>query len=163
MAFAAPPETVYAAFSGEDYWQALMVRYCEYTQASEITAFTSGDDGIDVVFRQVLSGSELPGIVRAVIPLDMVIDRHQHFTAFNDVNSTAAGHFEASVPRAPGRLDGTYALSDAPEGSRLLVAGRAKVSVPLVGGKLENLVLESMKNLLTLEEAFTADWIAQHS
>ncbi|ULN48643.1 DUF2505 domain-containing protein [Mycolicibacterium goodii] len=163
MAFAAPPETVYAAFAGEDYWQALMARYREHTQESEITAFTSGADGVDVAFRQVLSRSELPGLVRTIIPVDMIIERHQHFNAFNEVNSTAAGHFAASVPHVPGRLDGTYALSDASAGSRLLVTGRAKVSVPLVGGKLEKLVLDFMKNLLTLEEAFTADWIAQHS
>ncbi|AKS30622.1 hypothetical protein AFA91_00640 [Mycolicibacterium goodii] len=163
MAFAAPPGAVFAAFAGEDYWQALMARYRQHTQESEITAFVSGADGIDVTFRQVLSRSELPGLVRTVIPVDMVIDRRQHFSALNEVNSTAAGKFDALVPHVPGRLDGTYALSETSTGSELLVTGRAKVSVPLVGGKLEKLVLDFMKNLLTLEEAFTADWIAQHS
>jgi hypothetical protein len=162
MAFAAPAETVFAAFAGEDYWQALMDRYREFTQQSEITSFTAGTDGIDVGFRQVLSRSELPGIVRTVIPVDMVINRRQHFGPFDGVKGTATGGFDASVPHVPGRLEGGYALSATSSGSRLLVTGRCKVSVPLLGGKLEKLVLDFMKNLLSLEEAFTADWIAQH-
>lgn len=161
MAFDAPAEAVYAAYASGEYWQALMNRYDELTPGkSDITVFSSGEQGIEVEFRQVLPRAELPAILRTVIPLDMAITRSHHFGPFdqNGVN----GHYAASVSHAPGRLDGRYVLSAVPTGSRLHVDSKCKVSMPLLGGKLEDMVLQSVKDVFTIEGAFTADWISEH-
>ncbi|MFN6552858.1 DUF2505 domain-containing protein [Mycolicibacterium septicum] len=161
MAFDAPAETVYATYASGEYWQALMDRYDELTPGkSDITEFSSGELGIEVEFRQVLPRAELPPILRPVIPLDMAITRRHFFGPFdqNGVN----GHYAASVSHAPGRLDGSYVLTKAATGSRLHVDSTCKVSVPLLGGKLEDMVLQSVKDVFTIEGAFTADWISEH-
>ncbi len=161
MAFDAPAETIYAAYASDEYWQALMDRYDELTPGkSDITEFSSDERGIEVEFRQVLPRAELPAILRSVIPLDMAITRRQYFGPF-DPNG-AKGHYTASVSHAPGRLDGRYVLNGVAAGSRLLADSTCKVSVPLIGGKLEDMVLQSVNDVFTIEGAFTAEWISEH-
>ncbi|MGV0740804.1 DUF2505 domain-containing protein [Mycolicibacterium sp. XJ870] len=164
MAFDAPADTIYAAYTSREYWDALMDRYDELTPGkSDITGFSSDERGIDVEFRQVLPRSELPAILRTVIPLDMAISRRQRFAPYDRGRDAADGSYTASVSHAPGRLDGRYELSGAATGSRLEVASTCKVSVPLLGGKLEDMVLQSVKDVFTIEGAFTAEWVAEHS
>ncbi|MEV0668669.1 DUF2505 domain-containing protein [Mycobacterium sp. NPDC050441] len=161
MSFDAPAETIYAVYANAEYWQALMDRYDDLTPGkSDITAFSADERGIAVEFRQVLPRAELPAILRSVIPLDLAITRKQYFGPFDPHG--ANGHYAASVSHAPGRLDGRYALTGVASGSRLRADSTCKVPMPLVGGKLEDLVLQSVNDVFTIEGAFTADWIAEH-
>ncbi|MUL81758.1 MULTISPECIES: DUF2505 domain-containing protein [unclassified Mycolicibacterium] len=161
MAFDAPAETVYAAYASGKYWQALMDRYDDLTPGkSDITEFSSDEHGIEVEFRQVLPRAELPAILRTVLPLDMAITRRQYFGPFD--RRGVNGHYAASVSHAPGRLDGRYVLTGVSAGSQLQVDSTCKVSMPLVGGKLEEMVLQSVNDVFTIEGAFTADWICEH-
>lgn len=163
MAFEAPAPTIYTAYTRREYWQALVASYDYLTPDSEITGFRCDETGIDVAFRQVLPRSELPAIVRAVLPLDMAVTRTQHFDSYDPSREAAGGGYTASVPHAPGQLDGSYALTSTGTGSQLQLASTCKVAVPLLGGKLEDLILHCIKELFIAEEAFTADWIAKHS
>ncbi|WP_110727314.1 DUF2505 domain-containing protein [Mycolicibacterium porcinum] len=161
LAFDAPAEAVYAGYASDEYWQALMDRYDELTPGkSDITEFRSDGRGIEVEFRQVLPRAELPAILRPVIPLDMAITRRQCFGPLE--RHGASGHYTASVAHVPGRLDGRFELSGVSSGSRLRVESTCKVSMPLIGGKLEDMVLHTVNDVFTVEEAFTADWIAEH-
>ncbi len=161
LAFDAPPETVYAVYASDEYWQTLMDRYDELTPGkSDITEFRSDERGILVEFRQVLPRAELPPILRTVIPLDMAITRRHKFAPFDQ--KSVKGRFEASIAHTPGRLDGRYLLTGVAAGSQLLVDSLCKVPVPLLGGKLEDMVLQSVKDVFTIEGAFTADWISEH-
>ncbi|MGV9801517.1 DUF2505 domain-containing protein [Mycobacterium sp. NPDC003449] len=162
IAFDAPCESMYAVFARRDYWQTMLEHFREVAPQSELTGFRSGADGIDVTFRQVLPGSDLPAIVRSVIPLDMAITREQHLDPYDPGRDEAMGHYTATVAHAPGRLDGRYRLTATGTGSQLQFTSSCKVPVPLLGGKLEGMVLQFMKEVLVAEEAFTADWIAQH-
>ncbi|MGV0807198.1 DUF2505 domain-containing protein [Mycolicibacterium setense] len=161
MVFDAPAQAIYAAYASDKYWQALMDRYDDLTPGkSDITEFRAGDDGIAVEFRQVLPRAELPPILRSVIPLDMAITRNQYFGPFD--RDRANGHYSASVSHVPGRLDGRYVLSGASTGSRLQADSKCKVPMPLLGGKLEDMVLQSVNDVFSIEGAFTAEWIAEH-
>lgn len=161
MRFDAPAETMYAVFANGKYWQAMMDRYDELTPGkSDITAFSSDENGIDVEFQQVLPRAELPAILRTVVPLDLAITRRQVFGPFD--RHGVNGHYTASVSHAPGRLDGRYVLTDASAGSQLQVDSTCKVPMPLIGGKLEDLVLQSVNDVFSIEGAFTAEWIAEH-
>ena len=129
---------------------------------SDITSFTSDERGTDIVFVQVMPRSELPPIARTVIPVDMVITRTQHFDPYDHANNGATGTYSASVPHGPGRFGGRYFLTETDTGSQLRLASVCKVYIPLVGGALEDLILNNIKYLFHAEEAFTADWIAEH-
>jgi Protein of unknown function (DUF2505) len=164
IAFDAPAEKIYADFTSRDYWQTLMEAYRRLSPQSESTimSFTSDERGTDIVFVQVMPRSELPPIARTVMAADMVITRAQHFEPYDHANNQAKGTYSASVPHGPGRFGGRYLLTETETGSRLRLASVCKVYIPFVGGALEDLILNNIKYLFHAEEAFTADWIAEH-
>jgi hypothetical protein len=164
VSFDAPPEKIYQDFTSRDYWQTLMEAYRRVSPQSEssVTSFSSDESGTDIVFNHVMPRSELPPIARTVMPVDMVITRTQHFDPYDHANNRATGTYSASVPHGPGRFGGKYVLTETDSGSRLHLASVCKVYIPFVGGALEDLILNNIHHLFDAEEAFTADWIAQH-
>jgi hypothetical protein len=164
IAYDAPAEKIYADFTSRDYWQTMMQAYRRVSpqSESEVTSFTSDERGTDIVFIHVMPRSELPPIARTVVPVDMVITRTQHFDPYDHANNMARGTYSASVPHGPGRFGGEYFLTETDTGSQLRLASVCKVYLPFVGGTLEDLILNNIKYLFRAEEAFTADWIAQH-
>ena len=162
VAFDAPAEKVYQDFTSREYWQSLMDTYRAHVPQSEVTSYSTGEHGTDIVFIQYLPRSELPPIARAVVPVDMVITRTQHFDPFDHAEGRATGSYTATVTHAPGHLEGSYFLSETDTGAAMRLSTVCKVNVPLVGGKLEDLILHHIKGLFDNEAAFTADWIREH-
>ena len=160
VAFDAPAEQIYADFTDRRYWDTLMGAYGWLTPQSEITHFHSDASGTDIVFKQLLPRSELPPVARAVMPVDMVIIREQHFDPFDPDTNRAEGSYRATVPAGPGYFAGKYFLSDTGSGSQLRLASVCKVRIPLVGGTLEQLILSNITTLFDAEGAFMADWAA---
>ena len=71
--FDAPAEKMYQDFISREYWQTLMDAYRFLTPQSEITTFSSGERGTDIVFAQNLPRAYLPPVARTVVPVDMII------------------------------------------------------------------------------------------
>jgi hypothetical protein len=167
VSFAAPAEKIYQDFTDRAYWDSLMAAYRWMSQISDLTHFDTGPAGTDIVFRQVFPRSELPPVARAVMPVDMVITREQHFNPFDPATNTADGTYRASIPAGLGHFSGRYSLSDtlsagSKTGSQLRLASECKVNIPLVGGTLEQLILSNITQLFDDEGAFTSDWAAKH-
>ncbi|CAN5165472.1 DUF2505 domain-containing protein [soil metagenome] len=162
VAFTAPAEKIYQDFTDRDYWESLMAHYRSMSQISDLTHFTKGPSGTDIVFRQVFPRSELPPVARAAMPVDMVITREQHFDPFDPATSSAAGTYRAGIPAGLGHFRGRYLLSDNDSGSQLLLSSECKVKVPLMGGTLEQLILSNITQLFDDEGAFMSDWVAKH-
>jgi hypothetical protein len=164
VAFAAPAEKIYQDLTSRPYWDALADAYQWLTPQSEITSLDADDTGTDIVFKHFLPRSELPPIARAVMPVDLVVVRAQHYDPFDSATNTATGSFRATVPAMPGHFSGQYFLGDTADGdgSQLRLASECKVHIPLVGGSLEQLILSNITALFDAEEAFTADWILNH-
>jgi hypothetical protein len=160
--FDAPAEKIYADFTSQEYWQTLMEVYLDVTPRSEIMWFSSGDSGTDIDFVHHVPRSYLPPIARAVVPVDMMITRKQHYDPFDHAKNQATGTYSASIPRGPVSFGGQYLLTETDSGSQLRLTSLCKVHIPLVGGALEDLIMHHIKELFDAEEAFTADWIAKH-
>lgn len=71
---------------------------------------------------------------------------------------------EVTIPGKPGRLNATITIADTTEGddpgAMEVVDGDLKVSVPLVGGKLESLVSELLREALDVEQEVGRAWLA---
>jgi Protein of unknown function (DUF2505) len=162
VTFEAPAEKIYQDFTNREYWDTLMAAYRWVSTGSELTRFATGDSGTDIVFRQVLPRSELPPVARAVMPVDMVITREQHFDPYDQRTNSAEGTYRATVPTGLGHFSGRYFLSETTSGAQLRLASECKVHIPLVGGTLEQLILSNITQLFEAEGAFMADWGAKH-
>lgn len=162
VSFDAPAQTIYRDFTDREFWEALMSRYRSMSQISDLTQFTSGPAGTDVVFRQVFPRSELPPVARAVMPVDMVITREQHFGPYDHDAHRADGTYRASIPAGMGHFGGRYHLSETETETQLLLASECTVKIPFVGGTLEQLILSNITGLFDDEAAFMSAWVSEH-
>ena len=151
------PEQVYEALSDRTHWEARIVEMRKYSE-NHLAEFEVSDDGIDLVLHHVLPRTELPEIARTVMKKDMVITRKETYTPVGD---TITGSYQASVPAGPGSLTGTMELFASDGGSTLRTTSEAKVFLPFIGGKLEQLMLVNLVDLFRTEAEITADWLAR--
>jgi len=97
----------------------------------------------------------LPSIAKSLLGGDLVIHRVEVWTG-----AGTTGTVEVTLNGVPGRLDGTIVLADDAGGSRMTLTGQVKVSIPLMGGKLEAMIAEQVAALLDKENEFTTEWLA---
>ncbi len=60
----------------------------------------------------------------------------------------------------PGEIRGRSRIAAAGSGSALVVTAQVKVSIPLIGGKLEKVVAEQVEKLLAAEAEYAEKWLA---
>ncbi|TQF68559.1 DUF2505 domain-containing protein [Rhodococcus spelaei] len=152
-----PTEKVYAALTNRDYWEARMIELRKFSD-NHVESFEVNDAGIDLVFHHIIPRNSLPDIAQTVMKKDMVITRKEHYSAFGE---PVSGTYEASIPAGPGSLSGTMSLFTTDTGSTLRTSSEAKVFIPFVGGKLEQLMLVNLVDLFRTEAQVTADWLAK--
>lgn len=157
-----PAAVMYRDFTTIKYWEDLVVRYREEAAHTEIAHFSSDDSGTRVAFAHILTATDLPAIVRPVLPGTFVVTREQHFDPFDEVGGLATGHYRATVPHVPVDIQGDYTLTDTATGSRMRLETRCSARVPLIGGQIEGLLIGGLKGLFANEGEFTAMWIAAH-
>ncbi|BBH16706.1 hypothetical protein Back2_09930 [Nocardioides baekrokdamisoli] len=108
---------------------------CEAQHATSHTVAVEGDV-VEIRYTQPVRG--LPAFATKFVGDSVEI--HQR-----EVWSGQRATFELSLPGKPGDITGTRTLSTQGSGSREVFSVIAKVSVPLVGGKLEDLILQIFK------------------
>lgn len=100
---------------------------------------------------------DLPGFARKVMqPTNTVVQTDDWSPAESDGSRRCRYHVE--VKGVPLRIDGTMTLRPDGDGCVQEIDAEVKVSIPLVGGRLEKFAVESGEK----EIAAQADWLAQH-
>ena len=157
--YAGTPAQVHAAFCDERYWLARLE--ASGADDASLEAFRVGHDGgVDVVTTQVLRAERLPWIVHQFHHGDLEIRRAETWTGLADGGSEAS--VAGSIVRAPVALSGDARLSCRDERARLTFRATVEVRIPLVGGKMEKFIGTQLVNLLSAEQQFTTQWIAEH-
>lgn len=139
-------ETAYAAISGDQWAPATAAALKD---DSKTVSRELGDGGAVtlVVSRKLPDG--VPGFLTKFLPADgRVVQTDTWGPAVDGVRS---GTWVASTPGSPADVRGTMRLEPAPNGSTYVVEGTAKVSIPLIGGKAENLVVQMTQKLTAKE------------
>jgi Protein of unknown function (DUF2505) len=161
--FSQPADRVYLALIDErclrERLSAIGGRRCE------LLSYTVGSDTATAVMRQSIDAEHLPGIVRRVTPDGVVIKRTETWRTGrrgdrrSNHPSDYRGAVEASVSGMPGSLRGTTVLSDTADGSELVLDGELTVGIPLIGGRIEDMIAEQLGRLLQAEARFTDRWL----
>ena len=149
---------VYAALADRDYWDARMAEMRKYSP-NELVSLTTGDGGIEVEIRHVLPRDMLPDLAQSVMRRDMIIARTETYDPFGP---EVTGTYEAAIASGPGSLGGTMHLFATDTGATLRTSSTAKVFIPILGPKLEQLMLINLVDLFRAEAEFTTRWLDEH-
>jgi hypothetical protein len=120
---------------------------------------TADVQGARYRLRLGLDAKDLPSMVRSVLPGNLTIERDERWTRQD--SGRYVGDVDVTIPGAPASATGGMRLRDLPDGgSELNVRADVRVSVPLIGNKIEGVVGEQVQRLLAAETAFTEAWLA---
>ncbi|GAA4881572.1 DUF2505 domain-containing protein [Actinomycetospora straminea] len=115
--------------------------------------------GARLKLRQAVPAEFLPSVIRRFTGGDLVLDRVETWRPRHA--GGYEGTFEVTVRGLPGSMTGTQRLEDSGSGSVTTVEGEAAVNVPMVGGRVEGVVVEQVGQLLDAEDDFTRRRLAQ--
>ncbi|MFR9753810.1 DUF2505 domain-containing protein [Nocardia sp. 004] len=151
---------LYGALSSRDYWEARMTEMRKHTPRNEVNRLEAGDSGIEIELLHILPRDMLPEIAQTIIRKDMVITRKERYSAYGLDETT--GKYSASIPAGPGSLGGTMRLFPTETGCTMRFSSEAKVFIPMVGPRLEQLMLINVIDLFRAEAEFTAQWLEEN-
>jgi hypothetical protein len=151
--FATPADTVHAALADPAYL-ADRLEALGGTNASIVDRSQQGDE-VTYRVRQGLAAEHLPSAVRTLLKGDLVVDRTETWRGDH------TGSVKATIPGVPGEISGRMRLSDTDSGSEWVTSLEVKVSIPLIGGKIEKSIGEQVVKLLANEAVFTEKWLAR--
>lgn len=104
--------------------------------------------------------AEIPSAARALVG-DSITVEEVHVWTHPDTDGSRHGTVNATFGGAPMEVYGTLELRPDDEGSAIHIVVHAKASVPLIGGKLEQMVGEQFMRALRKEEHIAPEWFAQ--
>jgi hypothetical protein len=156
-------ETVHRAYSESDYWLArLAVSPVDIATLESLrVGGESGVEGtIEVVTLQSMLSQNLPALVTQLHRGDLCVRREERWSPV--VDGTATAMITGSIVDAPVTLSGTAVLSPIAEsgGARLTYRVSIHVRVPIIGGKVENIIGTQLIDLIKAEQRFTSTWVA---
>ncbi len=161
-------DEVHQAFLEERYWRARLadIPVDEARLESMRVGGRCGDDGIsgtvEVVTLQVVRSHNLHALVKQLHRGDLSVRRAETWGPVVDGTATAA--ITGSIVDTPVQVSGTAQLTPIAEsgGARLGFQITVHVRVPIIGGKVERLIGAQLAELVSREQQFTTEWIANN-
>lgn len=153
--YAADVETVFALVSDPQF---LVSKY-DAQGATDIEVDSDQRPAAPRVVSRRRVTLDLPGFAKKVVsPANTVVQTDEW--AEPDEQGRRVCSYHVDVQGVPSRIDGTMTLTPDGGGTRQDVDADVKVSIPLVGGRLEKLAVDNGKKLLAAEAQFTAAALA---
>ncbi len=153
-----PAERVFAVMTDAEYLRARLAKIGGKDAA--LLEHTVDAEGVRFHLRQGLDARDLPPMVRTFLAGDIVIERVETWTRKEE--GRYEGETQVTIAGTPASAVATSRLGDTGGGSELVVVTDVTVGVPLIGGTVESIVAERVKELLALESGFTREWLETH-
>jgi hypothetical protein len=152
LRYDASPEEVFAML-GEAVFRE---RVCEAQHVTECTATVDGvDDTMSVMVDQKRPSEGIPSFAKKFVGDTIHIQQREEWSSATDAK------LDVSIPGKPGHLKGTITLRPDGGGTVETVSGDLKVSIPLLGGKIEVLIAELLEHALQAEHRVGTAWLAE--
>lgn len=111
--------------------------------------------GERVEIEQVLAADGIPSFARKFVGEEIVIHQREEW------RSPGAADVQVRIPGKPGDIVGTATLAESEGGAVERVDLEIRVSIPLVGGKIEALVGDLLGKALDKEHEIGVAWLAE--
>lgn len=156
--FPAPPDEVFQTLTDK----AFLAERLRDIGGKGATLLDHSRDGGRVTFRmrQGVDASRLPSAVRSILNGDLVVEREERW---QPDGAAHAGTSRVTIAGVPGEITGRSRISGTNAEATLVITAQVKVSIPLVGGKLERVVAEQVGKLLTAEAEYAEKWLAERA
>ncbi|MFT3874725.1 MAG: DUF2505 domain-containing protein [Nocardioides sp.] len=150
VTYPAAPDAVHAMLTDADF----RARVCEFQQVLRHTIRVEESvAGLVVDVRQVQSTELAPAAARSLVGPEIEIEQRETWT------STGLATLLVTIPGKPGRMDGRISLLERGRDTVETVTGDIKVSVPLLGSKLEAMVGQLFTWALDARGRFAQTWL----
>jgi uncharacterized protein YndB with AHSA1/START domain len=153
--FDADVETVYRLMADPEF---LARKYADEGATDIQVNSDTGAGGPTVVSRRKVT-IDLPGFAKKVMAPTNTVVQTDEWAPADDAGRRVC-RYRVEVQGVPSRIDGTVTLVPDGGGTRQDIVADLKVSIPLLGGRLEKLAVESGRKTLEHEAAFTAKELA---
>jgi uncharacterized protein YndB with AHSA1/START domain len=153
--FDADVETVYRLMADPEF---LARKYADEGATDIQVDSDTGAGGPTVVSRRKVT-IDLPGFAKKVMAPTNTVVQTDEWAPADDAGRRVC-RYRVEVQGVPSRIDGTVTLVPDGGGTRQDIVADLKVSIPLLGGRLEKLAVESGRKTLEHEAAFTAKELA---
>jgi uncharacterized protein DUF2505 len=108
-----------------------------------------------VVVDQVQSAQGIPGFAKKFVGDEINLIQSEQWP------DGESGTVEVVIPGKPGQMRGTIRLHESGGTTTETVQMEIKVSIPLVGGKIESLIADLLRKALKAENAVGRDYLAR--
>lgn len=130
-------------------------RVCDYQRVLRRTVTIERQgEGMTVLIDQVQETKGVPGFAKKVVGDETNIVQSETWA------TQQRGDVHVTIPGKPGVMSGTASLAEDSAGTTETVSLEVKVSIPIVGGKLEGLIADMLSKALRAEHKVGRDWLA---
>lgn len=148
----ATPEEVHAMLADPAFRE----RVCQEQHASTCTVeIDAAGAGMRVAVDQQRPSRGIPSFAQKFVGDTIHITQREQWSTATDAS------LDVGIPGKPGHLKGTVTLRPDGDGTVETVAGELKVNIPLVGAKLEKLVVDLLEEALVTEERVGRAWLSE--
>jgi uncharacterized protein DUF2505 len=153
-----PAEKVFATMTDKEYLRARLREIGG--PGSELLEHEASPESARYRLKQGLKESDLPPVVGKVLQGDLSIQRTESLRRTGP--GMYGGDVDVAIAGVPASASGTMRLADRGAGSEFEVHATVEVRVPLIGGKIEEIIAGQVRRLLEAETGFTVRWLASH-
>ncbi len=146
----ASPDDVVAMQTDQAYRASLKSRT---RSAGHSVTVTDEGDATVVEVDQRLRTQGIPSFAQKLVGETIQLVQRERWTGNHAT-------FELSIPGKPGHLRGSVVVEAEGDGAVERVSGEAKASIPLVGGKIEKLLVDMIVQSLERSQTRGAAWLA---
>ena len=130
-------------------------RVCEAQHVSEATVEIDGvDDTMSVSIDQRRPSDGIPSFAKKFVGDTIHIAQREEWSSATDAV------LDLTIPGKPGHMKGTITLRPDGDGTVETVSGELKVHIPIVGGKIEGLIIQLFEHALEAEQRIGKAWLA---
>lgn len=155
--YSADLDALWAMISTQDYWE----RKFAFTGGMQIQVeeWTASDTAVTVKTTRNVP-ADLPGFAKKIVGDTNHVTQTERWTRGA---AAITGTIEIAVKNVPGGTTGTMSITPSGAGASWAIDWDTKVPLPLVGGKLEGIMVDETRRNVTQEKQFNDTWLAENA